>query len=125
VGNVLVRLDLATHAIQTWLTVADDHTILFLGVADHAPVVETVKNSTSQGAPIDARVLMLTGPGMSKQLMATDAFNDALPGDLVQDSGRIWFSGLGTLWLYDGSSLRYVRTLSADQVVQVGGPCLT
>ena len=124
-GNVLHRLDLSTHVFETWLTVADDHAILLLGVAGHAPVVATVRYSTTPGEPIDARILMLTGPGQSRQLMATDAFNDAIPGDLVQDSNKIWFSGLGTLWLYDGGSLRFVRTLDAADVVLVGGPCIT
>ena len=58
-------------------------------------------------------------------MMASDAFNDPLPGDLVQDSERVWFSGLGTLWLYAGGSLKYVRALAAADVVEVGGPCLT
>ncbi len=125
VGNVLLRLDMKTHAVQTWLTVAEDHAILLLGVVDHAPVVETVRNATTAGEPVDARILMLSAPDQSKLLTAINGFNDPIPGNLVQDSNRVWFSGLGTLWLYDRSVLRYVRTLPADEVVEVGGPCLT
>lgn len=43
----------------------------------------------------------------------------------MQDASGVWFGGLGTLWLYDGTSLRHVGAIAPAAVVDVGGPCLT
>jgi hypothetical protein len=123
-GNELLRFNLSTQAIETWLLLPQDHTIQLLGLVDHHPVVLTAKGSLSEGEPIDAHVLILTAPNQSTQLMATDQFSDPLPGDLVQDSTNVWFGGLGMLWLYDGSSMRHVSLLDSQAIVDVGGPCV-
>jgi hypothetical protein len=123
-GNELIRFDLSTLAAEPWLTLPLDHDVILLGFADHDPVVLTSNSALTQDGPTDARVLRLTAPNQSRQLFADDAFSDPLPGHVVAGSTGLWFGGLGTLWLYDGTSMRHVSVLTPDAGVDVGGGCL-
>lgn len=126
-GNQVVRFDLATHAVTAWLTVSPDYFVAVLGLYKGNPIVLTMKASISAGEPIGARVLLLTGPEESTQLLATDKASDSLPydfGSSAADSHGLWIGGSASLWLYNpASGLRHIYLLAADSVVTIGGPC--
>jgi hypothetical protein len=122
-GNELVRLDMTTGEIVTWLTVPTEEALSMLGFdAGRAPVTSRLAvTSTGQSSQISVR--LMTCPGQSRQLYSSDSI---APGQLgVGDAHGTWMGGAGSIWLYQpASGLRPIQVLNdLNAVVWVGGAC--
>ena len=112
----MLRFDLRTGAIAEWLTDPPEDFVQLLGFdPDGHPLVFTEKATTSNGEPINAKVLLLTSAGQALQVLATDNSQDplpqeglasypTLPGIGVTDVHGLWMGGYGSIWLYQGQS---------------------
>jgi hypothetical protein len=123
-GNELVRLDLKTGSTTSWLVAPVSHSIFILGFDDRQPLVSSTLSGYTTGQSQETTVVLLTGPGQSKQIFAGDA---AGPGELgVADGHGIWMGGGGSIWLYQpASGIRPMKVLDdPNTVVDVGGACV-
>jgi len=122
-GNELVRLDMTTGEIVTWLTVPTDEALTVLGFDAGRPLVTSRLAITSTGQSAQISVRLMAGPEQSRQLYSSDA---TAPGELgVADSHGIWMGGAGSIWLYQPESgLQPIIVFNdPNTVVQVGGAC--
>jgi hypothetical protein len=127
-GNQLIRLDLTTHATSTWMTRPIDDYVAVLGFDGGRPLVLSQKWSYQTGEPVNAKVVLLTGPDQATQVLATDNASDPLPSTAMPaDAGShgLWIGGTGAVWLYEpASGLRHLNVLAPDSIVEVGGDCV-
>jgi hypothetical protein len=122
-GNELVRLDMTTGEIVTWLTVPTDEALTVLGFDAGRPLVTSRLAVTSTGQSAQISVRLMTGPGQSRQLYSSDSI---APGERgAADDHGIWMGGAGSIWLYQpASGLLQIQVLNdQNAVVWVGGPC--
>jgi hypothetical protein len=122
-GNELVRLDMTTGEIVTWLTVPTDQALTVLGFDAGRPLVTSRLAITSTGQSAQISVRLMAGPGQSRQLYSSNAI---APGGLgVEDSHGIWTGGSGSIWLYQpAAGLKPIVVFNdPNTVVQVGGAC--
>lgn len=118
----VLHLDLATGAIEPWLSSIPDVTLV--GFDDRGDPF-----AVSQGDPI--RVVRITGRGADDEIFDQAGTGGWPDFPSYSDGTRVWFSGLGTrdptfeapVWLYvPGSGLQVAIRVPGAQV-SVAGPC--
>lgn len=122
-GNELVRLDLGTGRVDTWLSEPVDHIVELLGLdAAGMPIVVSELASVSEGQSPQAELFSLQAPNVATTISGPD---DGSFGQGVLDSHGFWMgSGDGTLWIYRPSSgVTRFSLFTGDTNVVVAGAC--
>lgn len=121
-GNELYRIDLATGEVQSRFAVPDAQEIEILGGVNGDPVLMIGPHDDGHAG---SQVILVPGLNLAPQVLySTAAMDGPVPGPAFQDAGRLWFGGLGMLWLFDGTNMRHVPVEDPNAIVSVGGPCL-
>jgi hypothetical protein len=130
-GNQLVRLDLATGAVQVWMTKPEGTSLELMGFegSGAALVLAYAGGYSSSGSPAPTpatEVWSLSTPDSAGRLVyrSTEAGVSFPSGPAFPDAQGAWFGGLqSAVWQDDGDTLSKVD-VPVNAVIGVSGSCV-